>query len=184
MFYLFSIPGRTPGADPSRTLDGWDHKMLTRHAMPSHLPLTAFVFGDQSGASALVLASGAAAPLGRSLERSPKGKQLNLLCLFSVSFFLAVFSPKIACQAPRPPNPLPHNNIRVQVSYAQTAIMNIEIQNKQAQTSAEANPLIRSTLTANHSPSILCSHPSLQTLEYRYFASKHRGRGAPAQRRI
>jgi hypothetical protein len=72
----------------------------------------------------------AAGPLGRSLEQSLKGKRLNLLPLFLAPIFLAVFSPKIACQAPRPSNPFPHSDIHVHVSYAPTAIMNIEIQNK------------------------------------------------------
>jgi hypothetical protein len=40
-------------------------------------------------------------------------KQLILLPLLSPLFFFAIFRPKIACQAPKPPNPLPTNNIRV-----------------------------------------------------------------------
>jgi hypothetical protein len=39
-------------------------------------------------------------------------------------FIFSVFRPENACQVPEPPNPLPSNDIRLQVSYAQSAIMN------------------------------------------------------------
>ena len=32
-------------------------------------------------------------------------------------FFFPIFRPKNACQAPKSPNPLPHNNIRVSYEF-------------------------------------------------------------------
>ena len=40
-------------------------------------------------------------------------KQLNLLPFPLPLFFFTIFSPKIACQAPKPPNSCHNNNIRV-----------------------------------------------------------------------
>jgi orotate phosphoribosyltransferase len=45
--------------------------------------------------------------------------------LVFLDLFFAIFCPKIACQAPKPPNPLPDNNIRVTKKFTQTAIIEI-----------------------------------------------------------
>jgi hypothetical protein len=37
----------------------------------------------------------------------------NLLLFVAFTFSFRVFCPKIACQAPKPPNPFPSSNIRV-----------------------------------------------------------------------
>jgi hypothetical protein len=46
-------------------------------------------------------------------EESTTRKQLILLPLFFGYFLFAIFCPKIACQASKPPNFSPHSNIRV-----------------------------------------------------------------------
>jgi hypothetical protein len=42
-----------------------------------------------------------------------------------VTTFFFIFRPKIACQAPKPLNPLSHNNIRMKLSYAPAVIIKI-----------------------------------------------------------
>ena len=52
-------------------------------------------------------------PLCRRLERSPKGEAIESIAFpFAVVFFL-VFSPKIACQAPKPPKSFKQKNIEL-----------------------------------------------------------------------
>jgi hypothetical protein len=48
-------------------------------------------------------------------ERSPTGEATDLLPFaFAVDFFFRVFSPKIACQAPKPPKP--HKAKRIELA--------------------------------------------------------------------
>jgi hypothetical protein len=46
-------------------------------------------------------------------ERSPKSETMNPLPLPLPVFIFRVFSPEIACQVPKPTNPLSNNDIRV-----------------------------------------------------------------------
>jgi hypothetical protein len=48
-----------------------------------------------------------------------------------VTTFFFIFRPKIACQAPKPLNPLSHNNIRMKLSYAPAVIIEIVRKKKQ-----------------------------------------------------
>jgi hypothetical protein len=68
----------------------------------------------------------------------PKG---DLLLFVAVAFFFFIFCPKIACQAPQPPKPLSHNNIRLHVSSAPTAI--IERVEKKTESPAQRPGLFR-----------------------------------------
>jgi hypothetical protein len=43
----------------------------------------------------------------------PKGEAADFIAFVFCFLFFCVFSPKIACQAPKPLNPLPSNNIHV-----------------------------------------------------------------------
>jgi hypothetical protein len=47
------------------------------------------------------------------LPPKPGAKRLILLPLFNLEYFFRVFSPEIACQVPKPPNPLSLSDIRV-----------------------------------------------------------------------
>jgi len=49
------------------------------------------------------------------------------LMLLACKFSFPIFSPKIACQAPKPPNSLKQKEIELHVSSIQTAILKIEI---------------------------------------------------------
>jgi hypothetical protein len=55
-------------------------------------------------------------PTALPKPRDRGAKPLTPLPLFLPQYFLRLFSPKMACQAPEPPNPLPISNIRLKFS--------------------------------------------------------------------